>query len=353
MKKVLVGMSGGVDSSVAAYILQTQGYEVIGLHFTVTGEKENLADLDAVCNRLGIKYYVADFKELFNEKVFTPFLEEYAQGNTPNICVLCNQYIKFGALFERAEALGCDFVATGHYCSVKQIDGKTYLMKAADEKKDQTYFLNRVPLSALEKTLFPLYGLTKDEVRKIAEENNIPTAHKKDSSDVCIVEGRRFSDFLSDHISATEGPIVTDHGEVVGVHKGLFRYTLGQRKGLDLGGKSGEDGRWFVVGKDGKTNTLYVSHGSEKALMVKTFCASDINFITPPATNPFKCTVKTRYRTTEKPAMVSLENGIAKVTLEECERAVTVGQYAVFYDGDICLGGGKIISTQALTDSEA
>lgn len=349
MKKVLVGMSGGVDSSVAAYLLKKQGYEVVGLHFTVMGEKD-LADLDCVCKYLDIKYYVADFRELFNEKVFAPFLSEYAVGNTPNICVLCNKYIKFGALFDKAKELGCDYVATGHYCSLKVVDGKVCLSKAVDQKKDQTYFLTAVSASALEKTLFPLGGFTKEEVRKIAEENGIPTAQKKDSSDVCVAEGRKFTDFLSEHIATKSGPIVTDRGEVVGVHKGLYRYTLGQRKGLELGGKSGEDGRWFVVGKDGKSNTLYVSHGSEEALSVRTFEVCDLNFITEPKENPFKCKVKTRYRTTEKPATVYIDGDIAKVTLDECERAVTVGQYAVFYSGGILLGGGKIFSAQSLTD---
>lgn len=343
MKKVLVGMSGGVDSSVAAFLLQQAGYEVVGLHFTLTDEKPDITDLDAVCKRLKIKYYLADFSKTFDENVFKPFISEYKSGNTPNVCVLCNKYIKFGALVSEAEKLGCDHVATGHYCSIVEKNGKTCLAKAKDSKKDQTYFLNRVSESVLKKTLFPLYGYTKDEVRKIAEDNAIPTAQKKDSSDVCLAKGQKFTDFLARYISSEKGNIVSDKGEIVGKHNGLFRYTLGQRKGLDLGGKSGEDGRWFVIGKDGKTNTLFVSHGSEASLMTKVFVVSDLNFITEPETNPFNCTVKSRYRTTEKPAIVTINNdGTALVELKEDERAVTAGQYAVFYSDDICLGGGKI-----------
>lgn len=344
MKKVLVGMSGGVDSSVAAFLLQQEGYEVIGLHFTLTGEEENLADLKAVCERLKIKYYLADFSETFQRNVFAPFIEEYESGNTPNICVLCNKYIKFGALFDKAAELGCDYVATGHYCSVIKRDGRTCLAKAKDAKKDQTYFLNRVSEAVLEKTLFPLYGYTKDEVRQIAEENAIPTAKKKDSSDVCLTKGRKFVDFLSDYIRAKGGDIITDKGEKVGKHYGLYRYTLGQRKGLDLGGKSGEDGRWFVVKKDVKSNTLYVSHGSEKALMTNKFYVDELNFIQKPQSETFDCTVKTRYRALEKAATVILHGeDKATVVLKEDERAVTVGQYAVFYLDGICLGGGKIV----------
>lgn len=346
MKKVLVGMSGGVDSSVAAFLLQKMGYEVVGLHFTLTGERGNLDDLDAVCKRLGVKYYVADFSEVFQKNVFKPFLNEYAIGNTPNICVLCNEYIKFGALFDKAEELGCDFVATGHYCSIIEKDGRKCLAKAKDANKDQTYFLNRVSEDVLKKTLFPLYGYTKDEVRKIATENEIPTAQKKDSSDVCLAAGRKFVDFIADYMPDAKGDIVTDRGEKVGVHKGLFRYTLGQRKGLDLGGKSGEDGRWFVIKKDGVSNRLIVSHGDESALFCKTFTVDNLNFITEPFDNPFKCMVKTRYRATEKPALVTVTGDKAVVVLDESERAVTIGQYAVFYADGICLGGGRIASVE-------
>lgn len=344
MKKVLVGMSGGVDSSVAAFLLQQAGYEVIGLHFTLTNEEENLADLQAVCERLKIKYYLADFSETFKKNVFNPFIKDYENGNTPNICVLCNKFIKFGALFDKAKELGCDYVSTGHYCSIVKRDGRTCLAKAKDEKKDQTYFLNKVSESILEKTLFPLYGYTKDEVRRIAEENAIPTATKKDSSDVCLAKGRKFVDFLSDYIPSKSGDIITDKGEVIGRHRGLFRYTLGQRKGLDLGGKSGEDGRWFVIKKDAVKNILYVSHGSEKALMANKFYVEELNFITKPRCETFDCMVKTRYRALEKDATVIL-NGEDKATvvLKEDERAVTVGQYAVFYLDGICLGGGKIV----------
>lgn len=346
MKKVLLGMSGGVDSSVAAYLLQKEGYEVIGLHFSLTKKQENLADLDAVCKRLNIKYYVADFSEIFQEKVFKPFLEEYKAGNTPNICVLCNKYIKFGALYDKAKELGCDYLSTGHYCSIEERNGRTCLVKAKDWKKDQTYFLNRVSEEVLKKTLFPLYGYTKEEVRKIAEDNDIPTAAKKDSSDVCLAEGKKFVDFLSEYLPESKGDIVSDKGEKVGRHEGLFRYTLGQRKGLNLGGKKGEGGRWFVIKKDGAKNVLYVSHGDESSLMSKTFTVCDLNFITAPQSAVFDCTVKTRYRATEKAATVTVLNDgkSARVRLQEADRAITIGQYAVFYSDGVCMGGGKIIS---------
>lgn len=344
MKKVLVGMSGGVDSSVAAFLLQKSGYEVIGLHFTLTGKTGDLSDLNAVAKRLGIKYYVEDFSEIFDKNVFKPFIKEYENGNTPNICVLCNKYIKFGALYEKANELGCDYVATGHYCDVEKTGGKTYLKKAKDSNKDQTYFLSMISPSALAKTLFPLSGIDKTEVRKIAEDNEIPTAKKKDSSDVCLAEGGKFSDFLQKYVHAKSGAIVSLSGEIVGKHNGLYRYTLGQRKGLNLGGKSGEDGRWFVVKKDGETNTLYVSHGSEDLLMKNSFVVESPNFLTEPLSTAFDCTVKTRYRADYKCAHVEVSDGKLIVTLSEPERAITVGQYAVFYDGDVCLGGGRISS---------
>lgn len=346
MQKVLVGMSGGVDSSVAAYLLQKSGYEVIGLNFTLTGNARDEADLKAVCERLDIKYYVEDFSKVFNENVFNPFISEYEKGYTPNICVLCNKYIKFGALFEKAEKLGCDYVATGHYCKTVTKNGRTYLKKAKDQNKDQTYFLSMISKDVLSKTLFPLGDLDKEEVRKIAELNNIPTAKKKDSSDVCLVEKGKFSDFLKNHIRAKSGPIVSLTGEIVGKHEGLYRYTLGQRKGLNLGGKSGEDGRWFVVKKDVGNNALIVSHGKEEALMTDTFTVENVNFLSEPPKDTFGCFVKTRYRAEYKPAVISIDGAKVKVVLNERERAVTVGQYAVFYDEDVCLGGGRISSVE-------
>ena len=344
--KVLLGMSGGVDSSVAAYLLKKSGYDVVGLHFTITDKKADLKDLDSVCKKLDIPYHVVDFSQIFSQFVFDPFIKEYQSGKTPNICVACNKFIKFGALLDMADKLGCDLIATGHYCKVK-IDGdKVYLLKAKDQSKDQTYFLNNVPKESLKRTLFPLADYTKEQIREIAKQMDIPTAEKKDSSDVCLAEGRKFSDFINEHITATPGPIITTNGERVGTHKGLHLYTLGQRKGLDLGGKSGEDGRWFVVGKDGKTNTLYVSHGNQDLLHINTFYVNELNFILEPPENVFTCTVKTRYRTTEKDCTVSIEKGVATVTLLESERAVTEGQYAVFYSGDYCLGGGKIMGVK-------
>lgn len=345
MAKVLLGLSGGVDSSVAAYLLQQAGYEVVGLHFSLTDADQDLADLKAVCDHLSIKYYVEDFSKIFGEKVFAPFLEEYRQGNTPNICVNCNRHIKFGVVAEKAEELGCQYIATGHYCSVENVDGKFYLKKGVDGQKDQTYFLSNIKGEVLPKILFPLGGYTKDQVRQIALDNHIPTAKKKDSSDVCLAQGKKFGEFIKEHIEPNFGDIITVSGEVVGRHEGLYKYTLGQRKGLNLGGKSGEDGRWFVVKKDIQNNRLYVSHGDESLLFSKVFYVENPNFFNP-MEDSFDCDVKARYRQIEKPCHVEIENSVAKVTLIEPERAVTVGQYAVFYKDNLCLGGGKIVKVE-------
>ncbi len=340
--KVLLGMSGGVDSSVAAYLLKQQGYDVVGLHFTIRGETADAKDVDRVCKHLGIPYFVEDFSQIFDEKVFTPFIDAYKRGDTPNVCVGCNRYIKFGALAEKADELGCDFLATGHFCSTKTIGGEVYLERSKDERKDQTYFLSCVSGEVLKRVIFPLSGVTKEEVRNIARENAIPVAEKKDSSDVCIANGQPFSKFLSDHIPENAGDIVNERGEKVGLHKGLHLVTLGQRKGLNLGGRTGEDGRWFVVGKDGDKNQVIVSHGSEDLLFSREFEISNVNFINGAPNGSFRCLVKTRYRAALKWASVDFDGKIAKIKLDEKERAITKGQYAVMYLDDICLGGGEI-----------
>lgn len=344
MKKVLLGMSGGVDSSVAAYLLKKAGYDVVGLYFTITDKAPDLTDLKAVCAHLDLPFVVRSFKDIFDQKVLDPFIREYSLGNTPNICVGCNTYIKFGALLEEASRLGCDYIATGHYCEKTTVDGVTRLKMAADKDKDQTYFLHGVSTAALERTLFPLGGLTKEDVRRIARENSIPTAQKKDSSDVCLAEGGKFSDFIGGLIPPCPGDIITVDGERVGRHKGLHTCTLGQRRGLNLGGKSGEDGRWFVVDKDPQKNAVIVAHGSEDLLFKTSFTVSDVNFIGTPPRGSFDCFVKTRYRAALKPCTVTPTDGGFCVRLFSGERAITLGQYAVFYDGDLCLGGGRITS---------
>lgn len=350
-KTVVVGMSGGVDSSVAAYLLKKQGYNVIGL-FMLNWEETaedgacsaatDFADVRRVCSALDIPYYSVNFADKYRERVFSHFLEEYRAGRTPNPDVLCNREIKFGPFRDYALSMGADFVATGHYCGIEHADGRHRLKKAADGGKDQTYFLNQVRESQLENVLFPLAELTKPEVRKIAEETGLATAGKKDSTGICFIGERNFRKFLQNYLPAQPGKIVTLDGETVGEHIGLMYYTLGQRKGLDLGGKQGEDGRWFVVEKDLKNNILYVSHGDEAPLYSKACRVTNLNWIAyMPQLTQF-CTAKFRYRQPEQNVKVTVENNSALVEFAEPQRAVTEGQYAVFYDETYCLGGGVI-----------
>lgn len=350
-KTVVVGMSGGVDSSVAAYLLKKQGYNVIGLYMMNWEETdpsgacsadEDFADVRRVCSALDIPYYSVNFAEKYLERVFAHFLDEYRAGRTPNPDVLCNREIKFGPFREYALSMGADFVATGHYCAVDHSNGRHRLKKASDSGKDQTYFLNQVLESQLENVLFPLAEISKPEVRRIADENNLSTARKKDSTGICFIGERNFRKFLQTYLPAQPGKIVTLDGETVGEHIGLMYYTLGQRKGLELGGKRGEEGRWFVVKKDLKSNTLIVSHGDETPLYSKACRVKNLNWIGyMPQITQF-CTAKFRYRQPEQKVKVTLENDTALVEFETRQRAVTEGQYAVFYDDTCCLGGGVI-----------
>lgn len=350
-KTVVVGMSGGVDSSVAAYLLKKQGYNVIGL-FMLNWEETaedgacsaatDFADVRRVCSALDIPYYSVNFADKYRERVFSHFLEEYRAGRTPNPDVLCNREIKFGPFRDYALSMGADFVATGHYCGIEHADGRHRLKKAADGGKDQTYFLNQVRESQLENVLFPLAELTKPEVRKIAEETGLATAGKKDSTGICFIGERNFRKFLQNYLPAQPGKIVTLDGETVGEHIGLMYYTLGQRKGLDLGGKQGGDGRWFVVEKDLKNNILYVSHGDEAPLYSKACRVANLNWIAyMPQLTQF-CTAKFRYRQPEQKVKVTVKDNAALVEFAEPQRAVTEGQYAVFYDETYCIGGGVI-----------
>lgn len=350
-KTVVVGMSGGVDSSVAALILKNQGYRVIGLfmlNWEETGEDgactadTDYSDVRRVCANLGIPYYSVNFAKQYQERVFAHFLSEYAAGRTPNPDVLCNREIKFGPFREYALSLGADYVATGHYCGIAHEKGRHYLLKAADSNKDQTYFLNQVQERQLENVLFPLADLPKSEVRKIAEQNGLATAAKKDSTGICFIGERNFRQFLRTYLPAQPGKIVTLDGEEVGEHVGLMYYTIGQRKGLDLGGKHGEEGRWFVVRKDLKDNILYVSHGDESPLYSRACTVSGLNWIGDIPQFPLECRAKFRYRQPEQKVRVTLNGATAFVEFDLPQRAVTEGQYAVFYDERRCLGGGVI-----------
>ncbi len=349
-KTVVVGMSGGVDSSVAAYLLKEQGYNVIGLFMMNWEERDpsgtcpsdsDYADVARVCSTLDIPYYSVNFSKQYQERVFEYFLNEYASGRTPNPDVLCNREIKFGPFRKYAKNMGADYIATGHYCKIEHGE-RHRLLKAADCDKDQTYFLNQVREEQLSDVLFPLGDMKKPEVREIAERLQLSTAGKKDSTGICFIGERNFRKFLQSYLPASPGDIKTADGEIVGRHQGLMYYTLGQRKGLNLGGKSGEDGRWFVIKKDLKENVLYVSHGDESPLFSRACRVKNLNWIgyTPQRTQFVNA--KFRYRQPEQEITLTLDRSGALVEFETPQRAVTEGQYAVFYDSRACLGGGVI-----------
>ena len=346
-------MSGGVDSSVAALLLKEQGYNVIGLFMMNWEEEDNngactaesdWADVRRVCALLDIPYYSVNFAKQYQERVFSYFLKEYSMGRTPNPDVLCNREIKFGPFREYALSMGADYIATGHYCDIEHTaDGKHLLLKAADSAKDQTYFLNQVTQPQLENVLFPLGKLNKSEVREIAQKHNLATAKKKDSTGICFIGERNFRKFLSTYLPARPGKILTLEGECVGEHIGLMHYTIGQRRGVNLGGKKGEDGRWFVVKKDLNNNVLYVSHGDESPLYSRECEVSSLNWIGDiPQSTRFSCKAKFRYRQGEQGVSVVREGEKVRVIYDEKQRAVTEGQFAVFYDERRCLGGGVI-----------
>jgi len=344
-------MSGGVDSSVAALLLKRQGYNVIGL-FMLNWEEEiagvcsaesDFADVRRVCSLLDIPYYSINFAKEYRERVFSYFLAEYAAGRTPNPDVLCNREIKFGPFLEYALSLGADYIATGHYCGISHAGGRHTLLKARDTGKDQTYFLNQVRESQLERVLFPLANIDKAEARQIANDAGLATAKKKDSTGICFIGERNFRKFLSEYLPAKPGKILTLSGEEVGEHEGLMYYTLGQRRGVNLGGKKGESGRWFVVEKDLKNNILYVSHGDEAPLYSVACRVEGLNWIgVDPPISPFECCAKLRYRQAEQAVTLYPDGDSARVCFKEPQRAVTEGQYAVFYDNTRCLGGGVI-----------
>lgn len=352
-KTVVVGMSGGVDSSVSALLLKQQGYRVVGLFMRnweetdgngVCTAEEDFADVARVCGLLDIPYYTVDFAKEYQERVFSYFLAEYKAGRTPNPDVLCNREIKFGPFKAYAKELGADVIATGHYCGISHENGVHRLLKARDQNKDQTYFLNQLTQDQLDGVLFPLTELDKSEVRRIALENGLATAKKKDSTGICFIGERNFRKFLQNYFPARRGRILTLEGEEVGEHLGLMFYTLGQRRGLDLGGRRGEDGRWFVVKKDMEHNILYVSHGDESPLYTASCKVEGMNFIPfLPAEEEFSCRAKFRYRQSEQGVRVKRtgENSLS-VVFDEPQRAVTAGQYCVLYDETQCLGGGVI-----------
>lgn len=351
--KVVVGISGGVDSSVAAYLLKKQGHEVIGLFMINWEEKdgactaeEDYEDVKRVCNRLGIPYFSVNYAKEYYQRVFKYFLDEYKAGRTPNPDVLCNREIKFGPFLDKALALGADMIATGHYAKKIEKDGKFYLAKADDLNKDQSYFLNQLSQFQLSKVIFPLAEISKPEVRQIAKELELSTAAKKDSTGICFIGERNFKKFLSEFLPAQPGDIVDNHGKVVGKHDGLMYYTLGQRRGLNIGGLKGGNGqRWFVLEKDLKNNRLIVSQGEDEQLFSDGLFATDFNWIPErPKQDEFVCFAKFRYRQPDQKVKVKItgENTIT-VDFDQKQRAITPGQFVVLYDEKgLCLGGGII-----------
>ncbi|MDQ0351118.1 tRNA-specific 2-thiouridylase [Alkalibacillus filiformis] len=349
--RVIVGMSGGVDSSVTALLLKQQGYDVVGIfmknwddtdEFGVCTATQDYEDVARVCNQLDIPYYSVNFESKYWDKVFQYFLDEYKAGRTPNPDVMCNKEIKFKAFLDHAVGLGADYLATGHYARVRENDGQVEMLRGVDDNKDQTYFLNQISKDILPKIMFPLGGLDKREVREIAEEHDLATASKKDSTGICFIGERNFKEFLSEYLPAQPGEMQTLSGEVKGRHDGLMYYTIGQRQGLGIGG-SGDP--WFVVGKKLTDNVLYVEQGfHHEALYSDELLAVDVNWLVDrDLTEPLKCTAKFRYRQKDSGVTVYLnEDGTANVKFDEPQRAITPGQAVVFYEGDVCLGGGTI-----------
>ena len=327
--RVVVGMSGGVDSSVTAMPLKEQGYEVIGIfmknwddtgEFGVCTATEDYEDVIRVCNQLEIPYYAVNFEKQYWDKVFTYFLDEYKTGRTPNPDVICNKEIKFNTFLDHAMSLGADYVATGHYARVVRENGEVRMLRGKDENKDQTYFLNQLTEEQLRKVFFPLGDMEKPKVRELATEAHLATASKKDSTGICFIGERNFKEFLSSYLPAQKGNMETFEGKVVGQHDGIMYYTIGQRHGLGIGGNGDP---WFVIGKDMERNVSWIR---EEAIA-----------------DTFECTAKFRYRQPDNKVTVErLDDSEVKVTFHEPIRAIRPGQAVVFYQGEECLGGGTI-----------
>lgn len=354
--RVVVGMSGGVDSSVAALLLKEQGYDVIGVFMKNWHEDGEdgicTATLDyeeavKVCNQIDIPYYSVNFEKEYWDRVFTYFLEEYKNGRTPNPDVLCNKEIKFKLFLDYAMQIGADYLATGHYAMIDEVDGQYRLLKGVDRGKDQSYFLCQLGQHQLAKAMFPIGHLEKKQVREIAAKNKLETAYRKDSTGICFIGERNFKEFLSNYLPARPGQMRSfdDPSHVVGKHDGLMYYTLGQRKGLGIGGGHGTGEPWFVVDKDLDKNILYVAQGDKHpALYSNALYATDINWVSgQPPKEPFSCKAKFRYRQSDQGVYVTdIEGDKCRVVFDQPQRAVTPGQFVVFYQGDVCLGGGII-----------
>lgn len=354
--RVIVGMSGGVDSSVSALLLQQQGFQVEGLFMKNWEEddgteyctaKEDLADAQAVCKKLGIKLHTANFAAEYWDHVFEHFLKEYQAGRTPNPDILCNKEIKFKAFLEYAQELGADYIATGHYARLRTVNGHTQLLRGLDANKDQSYFLHAVSERQLDKAIFPIGELEKPKVRELAEQHGLITHDKKDSTGICFIGERRFRDFLQQYLPAQPGDILSSEGKVIGRHHGLMYHTIGQRQGLGIGGlKDYDEAPWYVAAKNMATNELIVAQGPDHPLLFSDRLKVEqlvwIDHKGPAL--PFKGTAKIRYRQTDQPCELIPDNGEGlEVRFEAPQRAIAPGQSAVFYLGEQCLGGGIIV----------
>ncbi len=352
--RVIVGMSGGVDSSVAALLLLQQGYQVEGLFMKNWEEddgteyctaKEDLADAQAVCDTLGIVLHTANFAAEYWDNVFEHFLQEYQAGRTPNPDILCNREIKFKAFLDYAKHLGADLIATGHYVRRVDRNGHSLLLKGLDNNKDQSYFLHAVGGNEIGQSLFPIGALEKPAVRALAEQHGLITASKKDSTGICFIGERRFTDFLKQYLPAQPGTIETTDGQVIGEHAGLMYHTIGQRQGLGIGGmKNANEDPWYVLAKDLKRNVLIVGQGNKHPwLFSRRLLTRQVNWINPvDITTLDGLTAKVRYRQPDQACQIEQCEDGYWVTFAQPQRAVTLGQSIVFYDGETCLGGGII-----------
>ncbi len=354
-QKVVVGLSGGVDSSVSAYLLKKQGYEVIGLFMKnweddddseYCSSRQDFIDATSVADVIGIDIEAVNFAKEYKERVFSDFLREYSAGHTPNPDVLCNAEIKFRAFLDHAMNMGADWIATGHYARVHRDENGTQLLRGVDPNKDQSYFLHRLTQEQIARVLFPVGDLHKTEVRRIAEEIGLPNAKKKDSTGICFIGERPFREFLNRYLPTHPGPIKTPDGKVIGEHIGLAFYTIGQRKGIGIGGMHDSTGEpWFVARKDLRTNTLWVCQGHDHPMLLShELRAVHPSWISGRAPDPeVPVTVKTRYRQQDGPCRIAAVSADAfTLAFDEPQWAATPGQSAVLYQGDICLGGGFI-----------
>jgi tRNA-specific 2-thiouridylase len=355
-KTVVVGMSGGVDSSVSAYLLKEEGYDVKGLFMQnwqsepgeICTSEIDFKDASAVCDKLDIPLHRANFSDEYWERVFTNFLSEHEKGRTPNPDILCNREIKFKSFLDYAFNIGADFIATGHYAKIVAMNNNKFLARAKDSFKDQTYFLHEVSENEFDRCIFPLADLTKDEVREIALKQNLITADKKDSVGICFVGERNLKDFLNRFISFSKGDIKDENGNIIGEHQGSILYTEGQRQGLQIGGvKGANELPWYVYKKDIKNNVIHVCQGVDNELLMNSGLFVDkINWINDIEYDlPMNCLVQVRHQHIPVECYLESNNDKIMLTFKDKIRAIAPGQSAVLYDNDICLGGGIINQT--------